>query len=525
MNRFSHFRFLPLLLCCPTTSARPVISEEATIFLEDHCFDCHDDATTKGGLDLMSLDFDSSDASNLAIWTHVHDRIASGEMPPEKKPRPAADEIEIFSEETSDFLLGAFHDFYKENGRTIGRRLNPTEYEYTLRDLLKTPWLELKDILPPDPESHGFDNVADAQEISYIQMAQFLEAAGIAIDYAMQLRPRKKPSTVKVDFSGFVRLHGKGELAGKGGNDARVVGDWTAFIRQPNSAQAPYSLPGSRQKEAGWYKIRVRCRAARFHNGELIAPTQTHVATMNTASKRILATFEVPSDPDGGIVEFVAFQHEDEELQFHCTSLDDRNGPSVRRFPITHPYSTESIAVDYFEIEGPYSTEDCESNVGMPDGYRVLFGDLPTKPWTEDSGLREPELLHRPDLTADSRGLEDPYRQPGGKFMVISENPLEDAERLLRDFMEKAYRHPVEESEFQRCFAFAKGSDRRKSLFPGCDAPRLQGRPLFPGFSLFFGKARLTHTPRYRKPTFVFPLALDARSGTGSARSKWGPGQ
>ena len=77
----------------------------------------------------------------------------------------------------------------RTHGRVGGRRLNPVEYETTLRDLLAAPWLELKEMLPPDPESHGFDNVAEAQEISYVQLARYLEAAEVAIDGAMRLRP------------------------------------------------------------------------------------------------------------------------------------------------------------------------------------------------------------------------------------------------------------------------------------------------------------------------------------------------
>ena len=53
--------------------------------LDMHCFDCHDDATTKGDLDLMALDPAATDAASLAMWTRVLDRVESGEMPPEKR--------------------------------------------------------------------------------------------------------------------------------------------------------------------------------------------------------------------------------------------------------------------------------------------------------------------------------------------------------------------------------------------------------------------------------------------------------
>ncbi len=56
-------------------------------FLAERCFDCHDDASTKGELDLTALDFDPSSKA----WIRVHDRIEKGEMPPKDKPATIAD--------------------------------------------------------------------------------------------------------------------------------------------------------------------------------------------------------------------------------------------------------------------------------------------------------------------------------------------------------------------------------------------------------------------------------------------------
>lgn len=112
-----------------------------------------------------------------------------------------------------------------------GRRLNPVEYENTLRDLLAAPWLQLKEMLPPDPEAHGFDNVAEAQEISYVQLARYLEAAEVAIDGAM-----------RYDLHRNQRPCGRGSpkrdviSAGTGRNDWAV---WTTVRNGPGSGSSP----------------------------------------------------------------------------------------------------------------------------------------------------------------------------------------------------------------------------------------------------------------------------------------------
>ncbi len=59
-------------------------------FLEKHCVECHDADVKKGGLDLTALKSDLTDRRAFETWTKVHDRVASGEMPPKKKARPDA---------------------------------------------------------------------------------------------------------------------------------------------------------------------------------------------------------------------------------------------------------------------------------------------------------------------------------------------------------------------------------------------------------------------------------------------------
>ena len=395
----------------PTLKAAP--PESFQIFLEDHCLDCHDGATTKGGLNLEDFDFDSTDPKTLALLTHVHDRALSGEMPPKKKDRPDPEELTAFIKAASEPLLKGWKERYESGGRTVARRLNPTEYEHTMRDLLHAPWLEIKSMLPPDPEAYGFDNVAAVQEISYIQMGQFLEAAEVAVDSAMLLRPRVKPKNERVDWGELGRMYGKGELEGKGSRETRVIGDWMVLLRQPNEAQTPYHLGNKRSREPGWYRFRVRCKGVLFKNGELLPPTKGHVASIVTGAKRNLATFDVPDGPEGGIVEFTAWQHENDSLDFFSDSLDDRLQPSLEKFPWGHPYTGDGIAVDWIEIEGPFATEDCDPNVSISPSYARLFGDLPVKKWTPKTGLKPPAPLHVPDLTASNHGTRRSF--PGSE--------------------------------------------------------------------------------------------------------------
>ena len=49
-------------------------------------------------------------------------------------------------------------------------------------DLLHAPWLQVRDSLPEDGESHRFNKIGDALDVSHVQMARYLGAA----DYALR---------------------------------------------------------------------------------------------------------------------------------------------------------------------------------------------------------------------------------------------------------------------------------------------------------------------------------------------------
>ena len=471
-------------LATPVFAAEVVTTGVGHSFIEQHCVHCHDESTAEAGLNLADLKLDAADPVNLAKWAKIHDRVLAGEMPPEEEERPEANEIAQFVKLIEGTLTETWKDRYRTRGRVGGRRLNPVEYEYTMRDLLEAPWLELKEMLPPDPESHGFDNVADSQDISYVQLARYLEAAEVAIDGAMRLRPAPNPTTVRTWFSEEGRYLGRDWKERYGSLDKRP--EWTWFWQQPNSAQAPRRIRNTSQQIPGWYRFRVRCRATLWDKGELLPPEKGQVAWINTAAKRILGKFDVPEGVNGGVVEFTAWQREKELLEFFYATADDRqvslktkkkDAKSKREAheAFLKTYRGHGIAVDWIEIEGPFADELCEETMTQQSwpsaSYRKLFGDLPMQPWTKESGLRPPEPLNRPDLTANKRGLREAYQLPPDMMMVVSKHPHKDAERLLRSFMKRAYRRTLEESEVQRCLAFATEAIDDKACFQ--DAMRL----------------------------------------------------
>src|SRR5436190_1587539 len=134
-------------------------------------------------------------------------------------PGPAPADVAAVTKHLRDALTAAETARLGTDGRTPVRRLTRAEYENTLRDLFDMPGLPLQGELPADGSAHGFDNNADALDISHVNLVKYLEAAGQALDVAIATRPTP-PKVVKQRISlanphGFVAhvlMHGDGVL-------------------------------------------------------------------------------------------------------------------------------------------------------------------------------------------------------------------------------------------------------------------------------------------------------------------------
>ncbi len=434
--------------------------------IQASCTECHDADVHKAGLRLDQLKPPTQDAAGLALWTRIHDRVAAGEMPPKKKLSAA--EAGAFTVALAKQLTSADQEHQRTCGRVGLRRLNRVEYENTVRDLLALPQLELKDVLPPDPSAGGFDDVAAVQDVSYVHIARFLEAADAALDAAMALRPRP---VSKVDRQIFIENgrffeedeHHKPKPGGR--SESRVVHEWMALLRQPNSAQSPWDLH-NRFDEPGRYRFRIRCQGITIdspgtgnsNDDRFLPPMVNHVASIQVKDARFLHFFDVPATP--GEVEFTAYLHGNEHLVFYAASLDDRNQPGGSSPPTKVPYKGPGIAVEWMDMEGPLLEQ------WPPESHRRLFGELPLVKWSKESGLREPE-----PTTIGTALSRRPYRAPGGPWMVESKDPAADSARLLRVFMERAYRRPVDAAEVTRMQALALTGVAQKRCFQ--DAMRI----------------------------------------------------
>ncbi len=128
----------------PYTPGKPVggnFEDFASKFLENHCFDCHDQETSKGNLSLEDLG--PVDETNAGIWKSVWAQVTLQEMPPKRKPQPDTVERLRFS----DWIVGELQLAMQDKGGFHAHH-DPNKANYLDHKLLFGPLSEGIELTP-----------------------------------------------------------------------------------------------------------------------------------------------------------------------------------------------------------------------------------------------------------------------------------------------------------------------------------------------------------------------------------------
>lgn len=170
-----------ILLLAPRASAQQSAAAAGTApaanqrqFLDRYCVTCHNDRLKTAGLTLSQAD-PSKPSSQPEIWEKVARKLQTGSMPPRTVPQPPpADRLAMLTSLESS--LDAASAAKPNPGRTETlRRLNRTEYQNAIRDLLALD-IDGAAMLPADESGHGFDNVI-VGDLSVTLLNRYISAA------------------------------------------------------------------------------------------------------------------------------------------------------------------------------------------------------------------------------------------------------------------------------------------------------------------------------------------------------------
>jgi hypothetical protein len=436
-------------------------------FVQEHCLDCHEGETSKAGLDLSTMGLDLGKRSTLEAWVKVYDRVAAGEMPPGKGRTPPHVQTKQFLEALGDPLIAT--DLARESaaGRATRRRLNRFEYENTLRDLFDAPWLQVKDLLPEDGESHRFNKVGESLDVSFVQMAQYLMVAEQTIRQVLKAESRRAefistryyaremPSFLEPmkygefnnssDRATFPTLGFSAQPEVRAGRMPMTVGAADLVNRELEgvgvvaSAYEPIEprFDKFHAPVSGRYKLTLRAHsiwtAANGVNGR--GKRAWFQADIDTASKgrrsepvtlyaknhsgrlRRLGAFDI--DPALTIREVEAYLEQGETIAPDANRLFRSRPPSWQN-PLATQEGVPGVVFRSLDVQGPII------EAWPTKGQQLLFADLALKSTAKDV------------------------------IEYISTSPAADAERLMSNFLSKAYRRQATKEDLDSFLAVIK---------------------------------------------------------------------
>ncbi|GAB5405312.1 MAG: DUF1592 domain-containing protein [Aureliella sp.] len=179
---------------------------EIAPLLDEHCYGCHSGSEADAGLALDHFDTPLSLLKGRSVWKRAVQKMSIGEMP----PPDSSDLSDNDRKKLINWITTAIDDFEcgltPNPGQVTLRRLNASEYQNTIRDLLGVNYSPAADF-PGDDIGYGFDNIGDVLTLPPMLMEKYLLAAERITRFAIQTPPPAEK--IERQYSGEQLEHGK----------------------------------------------------------------------------------------------------------------------------------------------------------------------------------------------------------------------------------------------------------------------------------------------------------------------------
>ncbi len=371
--------------------------------VDKFCISCHNPQERKGDMDLEAIRFDDV-LQHAEIWENVITRLQSRQMPPPDRKRPNEATYEALVANLSNTLDEAANQNPQPGRTETFRRLNRTEYQNAIRDLLALE-IDAANLLPKDEESFGFDNVtvgtlSPSLLDRYISAAQKVSRLAVGASHD---KPRGDTFRMPADYTQEKHVEGL-PLGTRGGT------------------LLPYTFA-----QDGEYEIEIRLMRDRNEHVEgLRGPHEMEILLDKEIVQRF--TIELPTDrQDHSAVDkhlktriFVKAGPRNLGVTFlkYTFSLSENKRQPFEAHFNYHRHPRLSPAVYQISITGPYRGQGADRTPSR----EKIFIRYPKKPGEEETVARE----------------------------------------ILANLMRRAYRRPISEVDLRRPMSFyreeAKGA-------------------------------------------------------------------
>lgn len=520
-------------LLCGVSLADESPAKASAEFFDEYCGECHyEDANGGLDLSLLTFDPHNREnfATWVRMLDRV---TAGEMPPKKREKRPTPADLATFTHTVSSSLTAAEKELTAREGRAIQRRLNGYEYENALRDLLNVPWAQVKDKLPLDGEAYRFNKSGEALDVSFVQMERYLTAADYAMRQAMSAAFERPEKSVRRIYARDAIGQPRYQPRENGTLPDRLMFPVLDSHAQPDvrAGRVPNSSPETREREAvgkvssifsdsgnyGWgfnapaagrYRIRLKgysiwvsgggigrwfyegqgdAKAPVYWlpvwhrpNADEIWPGRNNepmgIYAQSSGQTRPIGVMDFTPQPTVGEIEVQLAGGEGirtDAMRLFRTRVNGSDEQYVN--PLATEEGMPGYAVQWLEITGPLKDAHATS------GYELLFADLPMRRLGADEKGGVPLETVAPNVVPPVGGPTGAAAfgfGPGGfprnpinnvTVEVVSKQPQQDAERLLRNFIQAAYRRPVRESDVQRFLGlfkreFALGSGFARSM-------------------------------------------------------------
>jgi hypothetical protein len=427
-----------MMACIASTAMASDIELSRKEWLTKHCSKCHSGEEASGGFDVSILSEDFADKKNSGQWLMILQQLADNAMPPkEEQQRPSVDDVQSLMKWIHEQAEQAEMVRRESEGRVVMRRLNRAEYANTIRDLLGIE-VDLSDLLPPDTSTNGFDNNAEQLHTSSFLMRNYLDAADRVLEEAIANEPEPWVLRKRFDIREEKSVKATGSVY-------RHTEDGVAIFATWESANIRVTMWNFRSHVRGKYRFRISGYGLQSE-GKPITFRVTAGTLKEVTEERLIDYFAVPADQPT-VIEFTEQLEPENRIRILAEGLPALP-PAVEKIG-ADKYTGPGLVIQWVDVEGPI----LES--WPPPSHKAIFGELKQ------------------------------VRLTPNRFEVVSEQPMEDAVRILRNFAKRAFRRNISDDDILPFLARVKSRLDQNDSFEQAMRVGLKGILVSPNF-LFF---------------------------------------
>lgn len=405
---------LGLLSASPAWSAD--FREQVQPLLENYCYSCHGPDLQAANLRVDNLSTDLiENRRDAGTWNNILNKLRRGEMPPKGLPQPDSAQRDQAIEILKIAVERARAERRSTDGRTVLRRLNRTEYQHTMTDLLGYEMDYVRNVPPESLSRDGFRNNASSLRMTAVQLDYYLEAAREGLKRVIVSGP---PPVVSFRFT-FTESNLENWLLREERPAKNVLGRTEAFLGHMDPAYP----------EEGEFVVRVTAAAElKPDKGPPVMNVSVGFRPDTEILFRTLGTVELTSE-EPQTFEFRGFME---------------NFPQPVRGQSKYPGLVVRVTNIYDDGTPRPELQTREKEDGKKERY---YEDEPDYP-----------KVHVDRVTLDGPVYETWPPKRHRRILFESElretDPTAYAREVLRRFMTRAWRRPPKESEVAHYVAF-----------------------------------------------------------------------